>query len=1374
MIQNAHQKRPNFLVIVADDLGFSDVGCFGGEISTPNVDRLGKLGVRFTSFYAAAACSPTRAMILTGTDHHIAGLGNLLEWTNNAPQTAEDAKYGPKPQRGVPGYEGYLNSRVVTLPEVLRDNGYHTIMSGKWHLGLTPERSPKARGFTRSFAHLPGCSNHFGWQPEYEKSHPIPTAIENSTIALHSEDGVYLSSLPNDWYSSNGYGDKMLEYLREWNEKIRPSSTQDHSQSDTPFFAYYPFTAPHWPLQAPKEYVDHYRGVYESGPEVLRQQRLKRLIELGMIKKDVAPHPVVAPAVKGWEDMTPYEQQMSSRAMEAYAGMVECLDHNIGRVVEYLESIDELDNTFILFCSDNGAEGAAMEAAAITGKSLQEHLKNHYHNDLENIGNFDSFVWYGPLWAQAATAPSRLYKGYTTEGGVRVPCVIKYPRAWSREARVNQISDTFATVMDIAPTILDLAGIQHPAPEYMGRQVVPMRGQSMVQWFESQHERIHPEDFIHGWEICGRGAIRQGKWKADFIPKPLGPEKWQLYDMEADPGETRDLAEEYPEKLADLLKFWETYVEEVGVVPLQPELGAYIEAVEAQMQDGVWMENRYRPQSPLHRLSDLKALDLVQVARLAALARLQPETGQAASGPPVIEQHGKERAADIAASPEPQEAQSSSDRPLSNNDRGPVTEQHTNSSVSPSDTRVNLSENRSNIEWLYKSQLPLRSKIRLLVKEFMENVYPLRCYAFIHKPSFMEKLDDDSTESQQGNALLLVVCALGAKFYALSHRPTTAELDSHKHNLEAGNEWAKRALYLLFSNLNAVSVDNLMVAVLLHDHEIRLGRYASAFTLTGVSTRMAQALQLNLEYSTNILEDEAHGGPSICSKEARRRLMWACYVQDALIGSGTDQLTMFRDCDIKIQLPTHERNFIYQIPCVTELCEHGHFLKFLSEEMIPQQSAENMGIMAYYVRLIEIRKRVLRYVKHLDTAQEPWVPTSEFATLDLAIHDWYTRLPSSLQLNRPAVYLRKESQQLGAFVLLQCTYHWTICDLYRISTPKLYRLPIKWHYPADFLEQLQTTMFQRARSCAIILADALAHGVETLADTWLPSVAFDSNRVMLHYVARILGLGTERGQAVMKETMPHIQSNLKCLDCMRSITPWPMRSINRQRRCGMNLGLGHSHSPGMCCQEMRKTRTTRTVLPERVEKGHQAPTPPTTSYNLPVSSAWLKVLFQKSTFLLFDPRHTPPQHQSALVTPPEASCLTRRLDMVVNNSIGTLLTGQRHSDVQSSTNYSLQPAEPAIATNIDLLLDEQLFFAPWFDPGLWQPAETVREAYDQSIYGLPTWMPGVEVPASMSGPAIVALPNTEVVSEEVGGEVASGSSITRMFGGEGQMRRLFE
>ena len=572
----APDKKPNFLIIVADDLGFSDPGCFGSEIRTPNIDKLASDGIRLTGFHAAAACSPTRAMILTGTDHHIAGLGNLIEWTDFSGQNfPKGSKYTTAPQRGMPGYEGYLNQRVAALPEVLQEGGYHTVMAGKWHLGLTKERSPQARGFDRSLALLPACSNHYDWKPEAE----FPKFLEKSVIALHMEDDHYVKDLPEGWYSSNGYGDRMLQYLKEWKEE---------KSDDKPFFAYYPFSAPHWPLQAPKEYVDHYRGRYKDGPEELRQARLKKLVELGMIPEGVKPHPVVADEVQGWDEMGDFHQNMSSTAMEAYAGMVECMDHNIGRVTDYLESIDELDNTFVIFFSDNGAEGAAYEAYPMVSGQLMDHLAKYYNNALDNIGNKDSFVWYGPRWAQAATAPSRLYKAYTTEGGVRVPCVIRYPPI--HKGKEGSITETFATVMDIAPTLLELGGIKHPAPEWKGRQVVPMRGKDMGPWLKGQSETVHDPSAAFGWELCGRAAIRKGNWKADFIPFPKGISAWQLYDLSKDPGETEDLAQQHPEILKELLEHWETYCEETGVVPLQPELGArFHEAVESQMKEGEWI-----------------------------------------------------------------------------------------------------------------------------------------------------------------------------------------------------------------------------------------------------------------------------------------------------------------------------------------------------------------------------------------------------------------------------------------------------------------------------------------------------------------------------------------------------------------------------------------------------------------------------------------------------------------------------------------------------------------------------------------------------------------------------------------------------------------
>ncbi|KAJ5212493.1 arylsulfatase [Penicillium cinerascens] len=589
-------KRPNFLIIVADDLGFSDVGCFGSEIRTPNIDKLASQGVRCTGFHAAAACS---AMIMTGTDHHIAGLGNLIEFTNytgwlrfdGEPLTESGKPYDTKPQRGMPGYEGYLNEHVVTLAECLRDGGYRTMMAGKCHLGLKPERSPHSRGFDRSFAMLPGSANHYNYRPEGEIKNGTPQILDTSLICLHSEDGEYipLDELPKDFYSSNTYGDKLIEYLSEWKEGNKKEGQEDRDQ---PFFAYLPFSAPHWPLQAPKEYIDHYRGVYDKGPEVLRQKRLAKLVELGLIDKDTEPHPVVDDGrSEAWEEFSDFERKMSSRAMEAFAGMVEAIDVNVGRVLDHLKCIGELDSTFIMFLSDNGAEGAAYEAYPLVRDSMMGHIRKYYNNSLENIGAADSFVWYGPRWAQASTAPSRLYKMFTTEGGIRVPCILKGPGCTS--STDGAIRHEFATVMDIAPTLLDMAGVKHPAPTYQGRQVAPMRGKSMSSWLRGDAPSTHPPDFVYGWEFCGRAAIRRAQWKAVFIPAPKGPHKWQLYDLSKDAGEIHDLAESYPKILEELLVHWDKYVEEVGIIPLHPELGAYLEATEDQMEENAWIEYEY-------------------------------------------------------------------------------------------------------------------------------------------------------------------------------------------------------------------------------------------------------------------------------------------------------------------------------------------------------------------------------------------------------------------------------------------------------------------------------------------------------------------------------------------------------------------------------------------------------------------------------------------------------------------------------------------------------------------------------------------------------------------------------------------------------------
>lgn len=521
-------KRPNFLVIVADDLGFSDLGSFGGEIATPHLDALALKGLRFSDFHTAPACSPTRAMLLTGTDHHIAGLGTL------------DEVAGPS-QRGRPGYEGYLNEKVVSLAELLAEGGYRTFMSGKWHLGMTLETAPHTRGFQRSFALLPGAANHYASSPRAGTGFPRQ---EN----LYTEDDAFVG-LPEDFYTTDGFTSKLIDYLDE-----RP-------RDGAPFFAYLAFSAPHWPLQAPRDLIEKQRGRYDAGPEALRARRLAGLERLGLAPPGVVPHPFVA-RNKPWEEMDADERARSARAMEVYAAMVERIDENVGRLVEHLRAAGDLDDTIILFLSDNGAEGAFIEAVPVFGPMLMQFIAAHYDNSLDNIGAPNSYVWYGPRWAQAATAPGRLHKTFTAQGGIRVVAFL----TGGGFQRQGVVGEAFTTVMDLAPTILELAGVAPPDGVWRGRPVERMRGRSLVPYLRGEADEVHDDSVATGWELFGRCAIRRGRFKALLIPPPEGPGRWQLYDLTADPGETNDLAESEPERLAGLIEDWNRYVEETGVL----------------------------------------------------------------------------------------------------------------------------------------------------------------------------------------------------------------------------------------------------------------------------------------------------------------------------------------------------------------------------------------------------------------------------------------------------------------------------------------------------------------------------------------------------------------------------------------------------------------------------------------------------------------------------------------------------------------------------------------------------------------------------------------------------------------------------------------
>ncbi|QIB67550.1 arylsulfatase [Kineobactrum salinum] len=533
-------QRPNFLVIVADDLGWSDLGSFGGEIATPNLDALAYSGVRFSGFHTAPACSPTRAMLMSGVDNHQAGLGTMAELPNQA-------------TRGVPGYETYLNDRVATIAELLHAGGYRTLMSGKWHLGMTPDRGPSVRGFEQSFALLDGASNHFGTDQSraWREAGFAPTYRENGRPAR----------FPEGAYSSDYFTDRLIRLLEDGAGQANDSR---------PFFAYLAFTAPHWPIQAPQKDIAKYKGRYDGGYEVLSRARLARQKRLGLVPLDAVPHAMEL--ARPWDSLSTEEKEIEARKMEVYAAMVDRMDWNIGRLVAALKRLGWYNNTLVLFLADNGPDGRE--------DLSPDHLNNlppapeiGVDNGLENIGNATSYVSYGPGWAQANSTPSRLMKGYPTEGGIRVAAFAagKLVKGGGRILNAN------LDVRDVAPTLLDLAGLSQPA-RFAGRPILPYEGRSMRKVLNGRMSIVRSADEPLGYELLYRRALRKGDWKAVFLPKPekgapvrsVGEGRWQLFNIADDPGETSDLADLKPAKLQELVADYESYAREKGVVPLYP------------------------------------------------------------------------------------------------------------------------------------------------------------------------------------------------------------------------------------------------------------------------------------------------------------------------------------------------------------------------------------------------------------------------------------------------------------------------------------------------------------------------------------------------------------------------------------------------------------------------------------------------------------------------------------------------------------------------------------------------------------------------------------------------------------------------------------
>lgn len=517
--QNAEPlQRPNVLFIVVDDMGYSDIGPFGGEIKTPTLDRLADEGVRLSNFHVLPSCSPTRAVMLTGADNHRVGIG------------AQEG-LATERQTGQPGYEMHLNDRAATLAEILRDGGYRTYMTGKWHLGKTATTIPHGKGFERSFTLLNGGGSHWG--------DALPSDPEEPLEYFH--DDKLVETLPQDFYSSRTYTDWLLRFLEE------------DKSSEKPFFAYLSFTAPHDPLHAPEVYINKYAGVYDKGYEELRKQRFESLKTEGLIPEE-APLPSWEPSIKRWHELSVEEQAASARDMQIYAGMIDYVDGQIGRVYQWLQARGELENTLIIFMSDNGASAFP---SAYFGDDAE--FLNQFDNSLLNRGLPGSRVTMGPGWAAASTVPYRLFKAFTTEGGIRTPAIVRLPQA----VAAATVKHDFVHVRDLMPTTLELAKVQHPSVS--NPQLEKMTGASILDLLTAEQAPERSANGI-GYEANGNRAYIHGDWKLVQLVVPWGSGEWELYNLKNDISESNNLALTHPVKLRDMITRYYAYEEANGVI----------------------------------------------------------------------------------------------------------------------------------------------------------------------------------------------------------------------------------------------------------------------------------------------------------------------------------------------------------------------------------------------------------------------------------------------------------------------------------------------------------------------------------------------------------------------------------------------------------------------------------------------------------------------------------------------------------------------------------------------------------------------------------------------------------------------------------------
>lgn len=523
--------QPNVVLILVDDMGFSDIGCYGGEVRTPNLDRLARGGVRFSQFYNTARCSPSRASLLTGLHPHQTGIGIL---------TNDD-----RPR----GYPGTLNPRCVTIAEALKTAGYATCLAGKWHLSSEMREPndawPTRRGFDRFFGTLTGCGSF--WQP--------------GTLT-RGETNVEHEALAPGFYYTDAITDEACSFVRE---QAQPGAG--------PFFLYLAYTAPHWPLHAREEDVAAYDGSFDVGWDQLRERRMQRLRDEGLLDDATVPSGR-DPTQPAWDDAEHKAWQV--RRMQVYAAQIDRVDQGVGRVLAELERSGQLDDTLVIFLSDNGASDETLPLVELERfKQRRDILRVQTRDGREvHVGNEpgvmpggeDTYASYGRAWANLSNTPFRFYKRWTHEGGIATPLIVHWPGGALANGSV--VRRPFQ-LTDVLPTILEAAGVPYPT-RYQGREIQPCEGRSIL---PALRGKASPDGTLY-WEHTGNAAIRRGRWK--MVREHPNP--WELYDMTTDRCELHDRAAAHPDIVQELGAAWQAWAERVGVIPWETTLDIYRQA----------------------------------------------------------------------------------------------------------------------------------------------------------------------------------------------------------------------------------------------------------------------------------------------------------------------------------------------------------------------------------------------------------------------------------------------------------------------------------------------------------------------------------------------------------------------------------------------------------------------------------------------------------------------------------------------------------------------------------------------------------------------------------------------------------------------------